>query len=195
METDETLMLAYQKGDVRAFEVLFSRYQREIYGYLYRNLAADQNKDEAFQEVFYRVIRSAPTYTVTAGFATWLYTIARNYCIDLSRKRKLPMQNRLDTKESGAESDGIETIPDLKTNPHKEMGLKSLNEKLERALTLINPDQKEVFLLREKQGLSFEDIAQIVGVSQNTVKSRMRYAALALRDELKKMGVLDLEES
>ena len=75
------------------------------------------------------------------------------------------------------------------------MGLKSLNEKLERALTLINPDQKEVFLLREKQGLSFEDIAQIVGVSQNTVKSRMRYAALALRDELKKMGVLDLEES
>jgi RNA polymerase sigma-70 factor (ECF subfamily) len=68
-----------------------------------------------------------------------------------------------------------------------------LEMKLTRALSQINPDQKEVFLMRERGGLAFEEIAQVVGVSVNTVKSRMRYAMAALQEEFKKLGILELK--
>ena len=191
---DEELMAAYQKGDLRAFEVLLARHHKGIYNFLYRFLGQSENVDEAFQEVFERVIRSTNAYVPTARFTTWLYTIARNYCIDLARKGRFRKTFSLD--DSPGEDDSFslgDRVSDKRPGPDQMASASNLEEKLTEALSQINPDQREVFLLREKQGLPFEEIAAVVGVSVNTVKSRMRYALTALQDQFKKLGITDLE--
>lgn len=191
--SDEELMLSYQKGDLAAFEELFSRYQKEIYNFICRFLGDIEGAREAFQEVFERVIRSAVSYSPQAKFSTWVYTIARNYCIDLFRKKKLRRVVSLD--EPGyLDDDGLslgERFPDKSPLPDEEVLAMDLGEKLIYALNQINPDQREVFLLRERQELQFEEISKIIGVSLNTVKSRMRYALKALQGEFKKIGITD----
>lgn len=185
-------MASYQKGDLHAFEVLLTRHQKGIYNFLYRFLGHNQNTEEAFQEVFERVIRGASSYAPTARFSTWLYTIARNYCIDLSRKGRFRKTVSLDDAPSEEKALPLsERVVSAEPNPDEIVSASNLEQKLEEALARINPDQREVFLLRERQGLPFEEIAQIVEVSVNTVKSRMRYALSALQNEFKKLGITD----
>lgn len=191
--SDEELMLAYQGSDLKAFEILVTRHQKGIYNFIYRYLGESESSEEAFQEVFERVIRSAASFTPQARFSTWLYTIARNFCIDTLRKGKLRKTVSLD-EPIGNDGEGIvreDRLFDENARPDRDVNTLNLTQKLVEALNNINPDQREVFLLREKQGLSFEEIAKIVGVSINTAKSRMRYALTALRDEFKKMGLTD----
>lgn len=190
--SDEELMLAYQKGDSNAFEVLIGRHQRGVYNFLYRFLGQSESTEEAFQEVFERVIRSAQNYVPTARFSTWVYTIARNYCIDLSRKGKFRQVLSLDDRrEDQDELTLADRISDSKAGPDLEASASNLASKLSQALDSINPDQREVFLMRENLGLPFEQISEIVNVSVNTVKSRMRYALSALQTEFKKLGITD----
>lgn len=194
-KTDEQYMLDYQKGDQSAFEFLLTKHQNGIYNFLYRMMGHGPHLEEAFQEVFVRVIRSRDSYTPTAKFSTWIYTIARNYCIDFSRKKKFRHTISLNNDEGSGDDDSkislMEKIPDEKPSQSEEVAAKRLQNVIDEALNLINPDQKEVFLLRHKQGLAFDEIAQIVDASVNTVKSRMRYALTSLQEELKKYGYLD----
>ena len=185
-------MQAYKNGDTDAFNAILGRHQSGIYNFLHRNLGQSENVEEAFQEVFIRVIRSADSYTPQAKFSTWIYTIARNYCIDLSRKGKFRKTTSLDESPAGNEESFSmeERLPDPNAGPDVHASASNLAAKLEQILGKINPDQKEVFLLREKSGLPFEEIAQVVGASVNTVKSRMRYALLALKEEFKKLGII-----
>ena len=188
--SDEELMAAYQKGDLEAFGVLLARHQKGIYNFLYRFLRQNENVEEAFQEVFERVVRSASAYVPTARFTTWLYTITRNYCIDLSRKGRFRRTISLDDSSGDEESFSLgDKVSDEGPGPDQMASASNLEDKLASALGQINPDQREVFLLREKQGLPFEEIAAVVGVSVNTVKSRMRYALSALQNEFKKLGI------
>lgn len=195
--SDEELMLAYQKGNKEVFEELLGRHQNGIYNYLYRFLDQGENVEEAFQEVFIRVIKSSLSYTPTAKFTTWVYTIARNYCIDHSRKKRFRQTISLD-QEIVEEGDSYGTLGDRmkddRPTPEEEFGALDFSRKLQIALDRINPDQREVFLLREKSGLPFDEIATVVNASVNTVKSRMRYALAALQIELKKLGILDPTE-
>jgi len=191
--SDEELMLAFQKGDKSVFSTLLHRHQKGLYNFLARSIGQSQTVEEAFQEVFVRILRSTDSYHPSAKFSTWLYTIARNYCIDLTRKQRFRQMY------TGTESIQDEEVPHLEDQVVEErpgqdyhVTVKDLAEKLEWALQQINPDQREVFLLREKRGLPFEEIATIVGSSVSTVKSRMRYALVALQEELKKIGVTDL---
>ncbi|EKD42189.1 MAG: hypothetical protein ACD_73C00279G0008 [uncultured bacterium] len=187
---DEELMLAFQKGDVHAFNELLKRHQGGIYNFLVRFLGNSENAEEAFQEVFVRVIKASESYSPQAKFSTWVYTIARNYCIDLSRKGKFRKVLSLDDKTGDKDSARVEDrLMDEKADPQSYVLAKNMNFYLEKFLNVLNADQKEVFLLRERQGLPFEEIAQIVGTSVNTVKSRMRYALLFLQDEFKKIGI------
>lgn len=193
--SDTDLMEAYQKGDTLAFEILFNRYQKGIYNFLYRYLRGAQATDEGFQEVFLRVVKSSPNYTPQAKFSTWIYTIARNYCIDQSRKNRLRrVMGSLEDQSPRLEGEGLnwqEKVEDHKPLPDSQVSAKDISGKMEEVLETLNPDQKEVFILREKQELSFDEIAEIVGASVSTVKSRMRYALNSLKKEFSDLG-LDL---
>ena len=186
--SDEELMAAYQQGDVTAFDVLLGRHKNGVYNFLYRNMGQEENAEEGFQEIFSRVIKSAASYKPSAKFSTWLYTIARNYCIDHSRKEKWRQTTSLSEKVGDAEDLKLEDqIADETQNPEKDRNQKNLGEVVGQLLSKMNPDQKEVFLMREQSNIAFDDIAKIVGATTSTVKSRMRYALAFLRDELKKL--------
>ena len=187
-EADEALMIRYQKGDVRAFEVLLERHRRPVYNFILRYVGARDRAEDFMQETFLRVIKGASSYQRQAKFTTWLYTIARNQCVDHSRRQKHRKAASLDAPMAGAGEENertlLDVIPGNELRSDRQAISRELHIKLHRAIESLPDDQREVFLLREFQDLPFKDIGEIVGVPENTVKSRMRYALEKLRMEL-----------
>ncbi|MFU8807147.1 MAG: sigma-70 family RNA polymerase sigma factor, partial [Bradymonadaceae bacterium] len=102
---DEDLMLRYAEGDIEAFGVLLARHERPLYNFILRSCRRKDTAEEILQEVFLRVVKSAPNYRKTAKFTTWLYTVARNLCIDRARKTSKRVEISLDQSMS-KEPDG-----------------------------------------------------------------------------------------
>ena len=186
---DEELMLMYGEGVVEAFEVLLSRHERGIFNFAYRSVGDRAKAEDLTQEVFLRVIKSAPKYKTSAKFTTWLYTIARNLCIDRARRKSGKHEVSLNRSISGEEGDGEKTflsnLSDRKADAGNMRVLrKDFQARLLEALDALPEEQREVFVLREVEGMKFREIAEVVGVSENTIKSRMRYALSTLRGHL-----------
>ncbi len=186
--SDEQLFARYQRGDARAFEVLVGRHYQSIYNFLLRFTGEPAAAEDLLQDVFTRVIKGAREYQQRAKFTTWLYTIARNITIDAARKRKFRRHPSLD-QPIGDDDDGQRLIDTVKDDhPSGYADRKTSDSQftiaLDAALVRMNEDQREVFILRELQALSFSEIAEIVKTSENTVKSRMRYALEFLRKAL-----------
>lgn len=177
-------MLAYAGGEVLAFEILLGRHERGVYNFVYRSVHNTDRAEELTQEVFLRVVKNAKRYKRTAKFTTWLYTIARNLCIDESRRRKHRGHVSLDA--TVGDDEGGQTFKDRVTDHRAESGAARRErarfvEALQQGVDALPDEQREVFVLRHIEGLKFVEIAEIVGVSENTIKSRMRYALASLR--------------
>lgn len=183
--TDETLMIRYQRGDRSAFAVLVKRYERPLFTFACRYLGQRDLARDVTQESFLRVVRRAQEFRHEARFSTWIFAIVRNICIDELRKSKhrrhLPLDERSDDRGAIAETIGS-------TQPAHDPERSAIGSRLEReiqdALAALPDDQLEVFLLRELAGLPFSEIAEISETSENTVKSRMRYALEKLQKAL-----------
>lgn len=192
--SDEELMVAFQGGDVKAYEELVRRHRHGVYNFIYRFLGNPETAEEVFQEVFIKIHKASAKYAPNGKFTTWLYTITRNQCVDTFRRNKIREALSLETPTNGEESrlgDRLESenIPqDVLSSAHQ------IEAVLDEALKRLNEDQREVFLLREKHGFKFEEIASMTGVSVNTVKSRMRYALEGLRRTLKQSRYRELLE-
>jgi RNA polymerase sigma-70 factor (ECF subfamily) len=185
-DSDEALMARYQKGDVRAFEVLLSRHRKPVYNFIYRFVGTREQAEDLLQETFLRVIKGADSYQREAKFTTWLYTIARNQCVDLSRRMKLRRMSSLD-QPSTAEDDGatlMDVVADGGAQVDRQAEGGELQMRLKAAVEQLSEEQREVFLMREVLQMQFKEIADVTGVPENTVKSRMRYALEKLRDLL-----------
>lgn len=195
--SDEKLAAQFKKGNEQAFSILMARFQRPIYNYLYKFLRHNEMVEESFQEVFLRVVRSIKDYKPSSKFSTWVYTIARNYAIDVLRKQKFRRHLSLDQsiKNGGEDSDTnfYNFNPSDDHTSEQIVLTHEVQDQLQTILEQINPEQREVFLLRETQDLSFEQISEITGVSVNTVKSRMRYALKAIQNELDERGITQKE--
>jgi RNA polymerase sigma-70 factor (ECF subfamily) len=185
---DEDLMEMYADGQARAFEVLLTRHERGIYNFILRSVHNPARAEDLTQDVFLRVIKSAQRYKRSAKFTTWLYTIARNICIDQSRRRGTRREVSLDRKIGGDEDQGrsfLDQVADPRANSGGvQVTRGQFRQKLHKALEQLPDEQREVFLLREVSGLKFREIADVVGIPENTVKSRMRYALEALRGHM-----------
>ena len=181
---DEQLMRRYLEGDASAFETLMTRYGTKITRYVARNSADPHAVDDLVQDIFLRVVHRAPSFRGQSSFKTWLYTIARNLCIDTSRKRVHREAVTLDEPlrrgdEAGASI--LDRAEEKGPGPDRQADASRFRASLEGALDELPDDQREAFVMREFQGLKFREIAQILGVSENTIKSRVRYALQALR--------------
>jgi RNA polymerase sigma-70 factor (ECF subfamily) len=186
-DTDEALMLQYQRGQVRAFEILLTRHRKAVYNFILRYVGSRETAEDLLQETFLRVVRSADGYQKQAKFTTWLFTIARNLCVDQSRRQKHRKAQSLDAPLQAGETQGstlLDVIPGQNMAQDRAVGNQRLHESLQRAIARLGDEQREVFLMREFLDLPFKEIAAIVGVPENTVKSRMRYALEKLRAEL-----------
>jgi RNA polymerase sigma-70 factor, ECF subfamily len=192
--SDEDLMKRYQHGDAGAMNALIDRHDRQLFGFLYRSLGSRERAEDAYQEVFLKVVRSAEGYRPTARFAAWLYTIARHVVIDMARRDKYRETESLDQEvyEDGGVA-RVEMEPGHEPDPEAELTGYELQDSLERAISSLPAEQREVFLLRERSGLSFKEIAELTAAPLNTVKTRMHYALNRLRKVLADQGYMELK--
>ena len=182
-DTDEDLMERYRDGDVAAFERLLERHEQKVFHFIYRYVRERETANELLQEAFLRVVKVAGTYSRKAKFTTWLYTIARNLCIDHVRKARHRRTLSLDTPH-GDDPEGptlMDRIPDADSDAYRRTDAAEIKARVEQAIGQLSNEQREVFVMRQFQTLAFKDIAAVVGVSENTIKSRMRYALENLR--------------
>src|SRR5438874_262627 len=187
--TDEELLAAYQHGDPGAFESLLRRHRAPLFTFLLRMLGDREKAEDLAQETFLRIVKGAAAWEQRARFQTWLYTIARNLCVDASRRDKFRRADSLD--ETGPDGDPplVDSVPGREHAPDRGAENARLRPVLQKALLSLPAEQREVFILREQAGVPFKEIAEMIGVNENTVKSRMRYALEGLRKALLAAGV------
>jgi RNA polymerase sigma-70 factor (ECF subfamily) len=183
---DEALMLRFQGGDRASFALLVKRHKTPIYNFILRQVRAAPAAEDLTQDVFVKIVQKAAEFKHEARFTTWAYAIARNVCIDHLRKMSLRRHPSLDHSDSGEGPTLGERTADLRptaTVDRSAIGAE-LGVRITRAVEELPAEQREVFLLREVGHVPFKDIAQITGVPENTVKSRMRYALERLQQAL-----------
>ncbi|MBK8215843.1 MAG: RNA polymerase sigma factor [Myxococcales bacterium] len=185
-ESDEALVARFQRGERAAFATLVRRHQGALYHFAFRQLRNGPAAEDVVQETFVRVVQNVADFKNEARFTTWVYTITRNLCIDQLRKRAHRKHPSLD-EPRGDEGDGRtlgELVADKKSDTERSAGSSEMKEHIARAVAKLPDDQREVFLMREVANLPFKEIAEITGVPENTVKSRMRYALERLQEAL-----------
>mgnify|MGYP002628500800 CR=1 FL=1 len=191
-QSDEALMALYQGGDSGAFEVLFTRYRRQLFTFLLHHVGDLPAAEDVFQDVFLKLVRSASQFDGKRSFRGWLYAIARNTTTD--RQRRLGVRGAeilesamgSDSNESGL--DGVVESGVSSVDPAREAEGSEFFERIQGALLKLPDSQREVFLLRERAELDYERIAELTGCGVATAKSRMRYALVALRRHLLESG-------
>jgi RNA polymerase sigma-70 factor, ECF subfamily len=184
---DETLMLRFQSGDRAAFAQLVRRHQGPLFNFALRQVRMPQVAEDVVQEAFVRVVQSATDFKHEARFTTWVYTITRNLCIDHLRKKALRKHPSLDESKGGESGEGPtlgEQTADPRASVERAATGTELKERIAAAVDKLPDEQREVFLMREIANLPFKEIAEITGVPENTVKSRMRYALERLQEAL-----------
>ena len=183
-------MMAYQVGDVAAFEELMVRYERPLWGYVRRFVRDGAVAEDLLQEVFLRVVRAADGWRQDAKVAPWIYTVARNLCTDHARRAATRRARSLDApaRPSGDEDSSPKLLLDRVDakipGSEREALSRELRQHLDRAIDELPRDQREVFILREMMDLPFSEIAASVGAPEGTVKSRMSLALQKLREAL-----------
>ena len=187
--TDEELLAAYQQGDVGAFEALLRRHRAPLFSFLNRMLGDREKAEDLAQETFLRIVKGAAAWTQRARFQTWLFTIARNLCVDQSRRDRFRKTDSLDETGPDGEPSRMDGVAGSEPDPARGTENARLRPLLQQALLSLPAEQREVFILREQSGVPFKEIAEILEVNENTVKSRMRYALEGLRKALAAAGI------
>jgi len=183
-KSDEMLMSAFRSGDAGAFELLYSRHRGGLYRFLLRQCGVAAVAEELFQEVWMSLIRAKSRYVPQARFATYLYRIAHNKVIDHFRRSA----HRPSLPDHDADADLTDLlVADPREQPDVRLQTKAQIERFGVLLQALPGDQREAFVMREEGGLSLAEIAIATGVSEETAKSRLRYAVAKLR-----RGLLEL---
>ncbi|HET9555438.1 MAG TPA: RNA polymerase sigma factor [Anaeromyxobacteraceae bacterium] len=193
-ETDEQLMRKFQRGDARAFETLMRRHRTKVHSFLCRLVGDRARAEDLLQETFLRVVKGAAGWEPRAAVRTWLFAIARNLAADEARRRVFRETEPLDAPGPGGDPRPEPAEVDPARAPDEAAGDALVRPRLEAAIRALPAEQREVFLLREHAGLSFPEIAEATGANENTVKSRLRYALLALRERLAAEGIAPAAE-
>lgn len=188
--SDEVLMMRFQGGDQSAFAGLVRRHKTPVYNFILRTVRSREVAEDLVQDVFVKVVQNAADFKHEARFSTWAYTIARNVCIDHLRKAALRRHPSLDQAANTNSGEDGPTLGERIADAHFASAVDrvaigtELGQRITRAVEELPPEQREVFLLREVANVPFKEIAEIVGVPENTTKSRMRYALERLQQAL-----------
>lgn len=179
---DETLMLAYAAGDARAFEILYDRHALPVWRFVQRSVQDHALADDLVQDVWFSLLRQAPSYRPTARFRTWLFTLAHHRMVDHWRTRKAHASLDAETEEGAALADTL--AADSGFGPVRQLQSREQAQALLDALADLPAAQREAFLLQAEGGFSVAEISQATGVNAETAKSRLRYARERLRQAL-----------
>ena len=184
---DLALVQRAQDGDRTAFKLLFERYHRRVYAVALSVLKSPQDAHDVVQEAFVKVHKHLPAFQGNSSFYTWLYRISMNLAIDQLRRRKAARQVDYDDTvgraEQGEEAGHLAPVIDG-GDPGKTQSRKELAVKLQNALATLPEYHQQVILLREVEGLSYEEIAKIMKVPKGTIMSRLFHARRKMQSAL-----------
>ena len=185
VRTDEELVDAFQHGETAAFDELIGRWQRRILGAIYRVMGREEEARDICQEAFLKAYRALGSFKREARFSSWMYQIALNLCRDRLRRRRgrtlVPLEDAGGTAE--------ELWPGLHGDAAVEAESSDLARLVSHAVAALPPDQREVIVLKEYEGLTFTEIAETLQVPVSTVKTRLYRGLVVLRGELERKGV------
>lgn len=179
---DTRLMLRVQQGDEGAFRQIIDLYQKPILGLCFRYVGNQQDAEEVAQDVFIHLYRSADTYRPTAKLSTYLYRIAVNLSLNRIRDRKRKRFFSLDAMREDLHQEPVH--PD--DSPEQEMERKETQEQVQRALEQLPENQKTAVVLKRFEGLSYEEIAEVMRCSVSAVESLLHRAKLNLAQSMRK---------
>lgn len=184
-DIDQQLVERVQRGDKAAFDLLVTKYQRKIFRLLSRLIRDQAELEDVAQEAFIKAYRALPNFRGDSAFYTWLYRIAINTAKNhlVSRGRRAPTTTEADIEEAETFDDG-DHLRDLNT-PESMLVTKQVGEAVNRAIDQLPEDLRTAIVLREIEGLSYEEIAESMSCPIGTVRSRIFRAREAIAQELK----------
>ena len=175
---DEDLMRFFIKGDKKAFEQIYTRYESFVVNFFYRRLWNDSEKAEDFaHDLFTKIIDKPDSFDPSRTFKTWLFSVASNMCKNEYKKQEIRKPTGYDLPE-GMDSKDENTLQDV------EIDKTNFNEALKKELDKLNDKHREVFMLRHFEGLSLNEIGEALEINTGTVKSRLHLATKTLADKL-----------
>lgn len=185
--TDEDLIAAVGQKDYRAFEEIVRRYKNRLINFIFQIIGDREASEDLTQEAFVRVYRHAHRFREGATFSTWVYTIASNLAKNELRNRaRRPYFSwgQGNKRDDDDDFDPLMLMGDESQRPDKVNEDQELREVLLKAVASLNQKYKTIFTLRDLQGLSYDEIAEILQIPMGTVKSRVNRARLALKEAM-----------
>ncbi len=192
IDNESELVLKAKGGDQRAFSLLVKKYESTVYSFAYKVCRNEEQATETLQDTFVNVYRKLGQFNGKAKFSTWLYQIVTNNCLMKRRQSKLD-KSSVSIESHGGGQEGSELQDDgamlqplvsLTQTPQDEVVNKELREHLDNAILKLPMEQRIVFILRDVEGRSSEEVAKILKASVPAVKSRLRRARVFLRKQL-----------
>jgi len=180
--SDEQLMSLFQGGDENAYIELVNRYKDKLINFIFNYLGDLESSEDVVQETMIKLYQKKHYYKEIAKFSTWLYTIAKNLANTELRKRK---QKKTTLLSQFSKDDKTYELPSNDPEPGQEIQTDIVNKIIRDAVDQLSEKFKIVIVLRDIQGLAYEDISEIINVPIGTVKSRINRARLQLQVELK----------
>ncbi len=185
--SDAELVERGRAGDRDALRMLAERYHRRILGVVVGMVRNPDDALEVVQETFVRVFRNLDGFKGDSSFYTWLYRIAVNLAIDLQRREGKRSNVEFDETLPPADAGALSAGPASGEDPFETVRNRELGNKIFRAIEGLTPDHRAVILLREIEGLSYEEISDALDCSLGTVMSRLHYARKKLQSKLKEL--------
>ena len=187
-QSDWELVQRVHEGDREAFRVLVERYQHKMAGLAVGMLRDPDDALDVVQEAFAKAYRNLARFKGDSSFYTWLYRITVNLCIDHQRREgrvvKIPIAANDENDPPNASVVADESV---RSDPSRAAEDAELRERLERAMAELTPEHRAVILLREVEGLSYDEMSQALDCPKGTVMSRLHYARRQLQDKLREL--------
>jgi len=186
-ESEQELIARCLDGDLEAFDRLVAMHQTLIFNLAYRMTASREDAADLTQEAFIRAYHALPRFRGGSAFSTWLYRIATNVCLDHIKKCRRQWSKTVPAYIQTADEDELnvlEEVGDSSMDPKEVLERRERQEAVQRAIATLPEHQRAVLVLYDIQGQSYEEVAQILGISIGTVKSRLNRARLALKNRL-----------
>ena len=178
---DQELVEAARAGDRRALGKLLERHQGAVYRFGMKMCGESEDAKDVLQETLFAAARTLPDFRGASSVTTWLYTIARSFCLKKRRTSKFAPE-RIESLEAQAEASF--EIPDARRTPEEDAAARQLRGVLDAAIAELDPMYREVLILRDVEGLAAAEVAEVLGISVEAVKSRLHRARIAVRERV-----------
>lgn len=174
--SDEHLIQKVRAGDHSRMGLLYERYHKDLYAYFYRCTSDTLKSEDLVHTVFFKILKNCQQFSGKSKFVYWLFTIARNTQINDHKKR--------DPLRQSYELNDLDSMRHAVNSPSDELEKLEQKELLKRALNQLSPEKREAIILSRYQGLKYKEIAEIAGVSENAIKSRIQRGLIEMKEIL-----------